>query len=210
MLQGAIIGAVVGLIMTIVMAQQRKKGAGSVLSALESSGKAAAREAIDKMQPAVTKIPTSKFVKLQERFAALAIIDDTDALEAEVNGVTGAKNVVVQLQGIGLLGLAVRADDPTPYAERLKAVSDEFERDGGKLMKLVKRNLRVYADIAAHLNGGNLADESKVSFGSLAQKNSMLGVVLYQAMGMHHRANGNDSDANSCFEVVKAQTQAFE
>lgn len=210
MLQGAIIGAIVGLVMTIVMAQQRKKGAGKVLSTFAASGKAAAREAVDAMQPAVTKVTANKFLKLQERFAALAIIGDTDAIEAEMTGLTGAQNVVVQLKAVGLLGLAVRADDPAPYAARLKEVSDAFERDGSKLMKLVKRNLRVFANLADKLAGGTLEDESKVAFGSLAQKNSMTGVVLYQAMGMHHQANGNERDAASCFEVVKAQTQAFE
>lgn len=209
MLQGAIIGAIAGLIATVILARQRKKGATSVLTAFASGGRSAAREALDAMQAPQTKVSSNKFLKMQERFAGLAIIDDTEALEAEMGGLTGAKNIVVQLEGLGLLGLAVRAEDPTPYAERLKAVSDRFQEEGGKLMGLVKRNLRVYADLAANLQGGTLNDESKVAFGSLAQKNSMSGALLYQAMGMVHHANGNARDANACFEVVKTLTQAF-
>ena len=209
MLQGAIIGAVVGIIMTIVINQQKKKGAGKVLGEYATSGQQAARAALDAMQPAVTKAATSKFQKLIERFAGLAIIDETDALEAEVNSLTGAKNVVVQLQAIGLLGLAVRAEDPSRYAAQLRDISDTFEKEGGKLMKLVKRNLRIYANLAEGLSGEAITEETRVQFGSLAPKNSMSGVVLYQARGMAHEASGQSADAAACFEVVKGHTQAF-
>lgn len=209
MLQGAIIGAIVGIVMMFIQNQQKKKGAVKVLGELDSSGQQAARAALDAMQPAVTKVPTSKFQKVTERFAGLAIIDETAALQGEINGLTGAQNVLVQLQGIGLLGMAIRAEDPSVYATELRALSDAYDKDGGKLMKLVKRNLRVYANLAAGLSGEALTDETKLQFGSLAPKNSMAGIIMYQARGMAAQATGQSTDAASCFEVVKGQTQAF-
>lgn len=209
MLQGAIIGAIVGVIMTIVINQQKKKGALKVLGELDSSGQQAARAALDAMQPAVTKVPTSKFQKVIERLAGLAIINETATLEGELSSLTGAQNILVQLKGIGLLGLAVRADDPSVYATQLRELSDQFEKDGGKLMKLVKRNLRIYANLAEGIGGAALTDETKLQFGNLAPSNSMAGVIMYQARGMAAQANGQSTEAASCFDVVKAQTQAF-
>ncbi|MGK0360406.1 MAG: hypothetical protein ACI9U2_002719 [Bradymonadia bacterium] len=209
MLQGAIIGAIVGIIMTIVINRQKKNGALKVLGELEASGQQAARRALDAMQPAVTKVATSKFQKAIERLAGLAVIEETAALQAELNGLTGAQNILVQLKGIGLLGLAVRADDPSIYARQLRALSDAFDKDGGVLMKLVKRNLRIYANLAEGIAGDALTDETKLQFGNLAPKSSMAGIVMYQARVMAAQANGQSTEAAACFEVVKGQTQAF-
>lgn len=209
MLQGAIIGAIVGIIMTFVINRQKKNGALKVLGELDGSGQQAARRALDAMQPAVTKVATSKFQKVTERFAGLAIIQETTALEAELDGLTGAQNILVQLKGIGLLGLAVRADDPSVYARQLRALSDKFDNDGGVLMKLVKRNLRIYANLAEGIAGASLTDETKLQFGNLAPKTSMAGMIMYQARGMAAQANGQSTEAAECFKVVKGQTQAF-
>lgn len=208
MLQGAIIGAIVGVIMMLVMYVKRSKRKGALLKTLEEQGQAAAKAELDRMIKPVGAIPISKIVDQCERMASLAIIGDTAALQAEVDGHSGKLTAVAQVNGLALLGLAIRSDDPAPHAQALTELSAKMDAEGGALMKLVKEKLRTYAGVAQAI-AGQPVDRSIHSQGrTLAGKEmGTPKIILLQAMV--RAAEGAGENAEPLRAQVRALTSAF-
>lgn len=159
MLQGAIIGLVVGLVMVIVRAIQQKRGGTKVMAALRAGGPEG-RAALDAYVAPVRKASANKLLDLLERYSWLAVIGDHIALEQEAAGLEGHINIVSQLQAQAAVGLLAHRTEPRDL-ERLRAVADRIEREGGALSTLVKKQIRDLARIADTLQTSQLDVEAQ-------------------------------------------------
>ncbi len=160
MLQGAIIGLVVGLVMVIVRTVQQKRGGTKVMAALRAGGPEG-RAALDSyVAPVHGKASANKLLDLLERYSWLAVIGDHDALEQEAAGLEGHINIVSQLQAQAAAGLLAHRTEQRDL-DRLRAVADRIEQEGGALSKLVKKQVRDLTHIADALETGQLDVEAQ-------------------------------------------------
>ncbi len=160
MLQGAIIGLVVGLVMFIIRTVQQKKGGSSVMAALRAGGPEG-RVALDGyVAPVHGKASANKLLDLLERYSWLAVIGDFDDLEREAEGLEGHINIVSQLQAQAAVGLLAHRTEQRDL-ERLRAVADRIEAEGGALSKLVKKQVRDLAKVADALETRQLDVEAQ-------------------------------------------------
>lgn len=209
MLQGAIIGAIVGGIMALMMFLKRRNRKEALLSTLEEQGPTAARTKLDLMIPPVRKIPINKIMDQCERMASLAIIGDTKALQDEIDGHDGKLTAVAQVDGLALLGLAIRSDDPAPHAKALDALAAKMEAEGGALMKLVKDKLRTFAGVAQAIAGQEVERKVHVQGRTLASKETGTPkIVMLQALALALEATGSSGDALR--DEVRKLTRAFD
>jgi hypothetical protein len=209
MLQGAIIGAIVGSIMMLVMFLKRRKRKDVLLQTLEHEGQSAARAELDRMIPAIGAIPINKIVDQSERMASLAIIGDTVALQAEIDGHSGKLTAVAQVNGLALLGLAIRSDDPAPHAQALTELSAKMDAEGGALMKLVKDKLRTLAGIAQAIAGQQVDRDVHSRGRTLASKEmGTPKIVLLQALVRAAERTGENPEPLRA--EVRTLTSAFD
>ena len=160
MLQGAIIGLVVGLVMVLVRTIQQKKGGSSVMAALRAGGPGG-RAALDGyVAPIHGKASANKLLDLLERYSWLAVIGDHDDLEREAASIEGHINIVSQLQAQAAVGLLAHRTEQRDL-ERLRAVADRIEQEGGALSKLVKKQVRDLAKVADALEHRQLDVEAQ-------------------------------------------------
>lgn len=160
MLQGAIIGLVVGLAMVLFRAVQQKRGGTKVMAALRAGGPEG-RAALDGyVAPIHGKVSANKLLALLERYSWLAVIGDHDSLEQEAAAIDGHINIVAQLQAQAAAGLLAHRTEQRDL-DRLRAVADRIEREGGALSKLVKKQVRDLATIADTLETGRLDVEAQ-------------------------------------------------
>ena len=160
MLQGAIIGLVVGVVVFLVRTFQQRKGGSSVMGALRAGGPEG-RIALDGyVAPIQGKVSATKLLELLERYSWLAVIGDHDDLEREAAGVEGHINIVSQLQAQAAVGLLAHRTEQRDL-DRLRAVADRIEREGGALSKLVNKQVRDLAKIADTLENGQLDGEAQ-------------------------------------------------
>jgi len=160
MLQGAIIGLVVGLVMFIVRTIQQKKGGSSVMAALRAGGPGG-RAALDGyVGPVHGKASANKLLDLLERYSWLAVIGDFDDLEREAANIEGHINIVSQLQAQAAVGLLAHRTEQRDL-DQLRAVADRIEREGGALSKLVKKQVRDLAKVADALQTRQLDVEAQ-------------------------------------------------
>ncbi|MDH5492973.1 MAG: hypothetical protein OEY14_13545 [Myxococcales bacterium] len=191
MIQGAVIGFIVALVMVLMRASQQKKGGRKILAAM-SLGAAEARAALDAyIKPARGKVRTGRLLELLERLSWLAIIGAHDDLEQEAASLEGGLNVVTQLRAQAAVGLLVHRTEPRDL-EQLRAVAARIEAEGGVLSKLVKATTRDLA-IAA----GGLAQEVPEAavmrrvFSRAAQLGPAQKIVLYRFLARVAEASGN-------------------
>lgn len=209
MSQGAIIGMIVGLIMTLMVLAKRRKRKDALLSTLEQQGPGPARAELDRMIPPVGTIPLGKIVDQCDRMASLAIIGDTEALRAEIDEHEGKLTAVAQVDGLALLGLAIRSEDPAPHAQALTELSARMDAEGGALMKLIKDKLRTYAGIAQAIAGQKVERKIHVQGRTLASKETGTPkIVLLQALARALEGTGGNGD--SLRAEVRALTRAFD
>lgn len=160
MLQGAIIGLVVGLVMVVVRTIQQKRGGTKVMAALRAGGPEG-RAALDGyVAPVQGKVSANKLLDLLERYSWLAVIGDHDELEREAAQIDGHINIVSQLQAQAAVGLLAHRTEQRDL-ERLRAVADRIEREGGALSKLVKKQLRDLVSVADALDTRQLDVEAQ-------------------------------------------------
>ncbi len=197
MLQGAIIGGVVGFIVAFVMLKKRSGAGRRVYQALESGGAPAARAVLDPwIAPINGPIKLSKLLDTIERVAALAIIGDLDALRAELARAEGKLSAVVQVQAMGLVALVTEAEDPAQWAAELEQVAQRVEAEGGAMLKLVKRNTRWMADVARELSGeGAVSYEHKQALAKYAgQMGPFSKPLLFKFLAKATEASGGNPD----------------
>ncbi len=207
MLQGALIGMVVGLVMAYLKWQKNKKRGASVLLAFASGGKAAGLEALNKTTPAMPEIKATQIVPQQERMAALAVIGDAGRIMQEIKLHRGKLKITAQVHGIALLGARVRG--VSEASSQLTALATQMEQEGGSLMAAVKTKLRTYADLAGALDGSPLPPESGAAANRLtASENPMSSLVVMAALAMATEKVGGD--AHVLRSKIRESTQAFD
>ncbi|MCB9603986.1 MAG: hypothetical protein H6720_27005 [Sandaracinus sp.] len=197
MLQGAIIGAVVGIIMVFVQMARMRRGADKVMGALQQGGEGA-RPALDAwVKPVVAgqKVSANKLVDTLERFSWLALLGDFDALEEEGGNSDGMLGVRTQCQAHALAALIAHRDLPRDV-ENLERVTETIEREGGALMGLVKKNTRDLLAMAHAKAGRGLDTASRDRVVSRARQSSPASkVVLLRLATVATRAAGQDASA---------------
>ncbi len=159
MIQGAIIGLIVGLVMVGIRFVQQKKGGKQVVAALKQGGPAA-REALDGyVKPVHGKVSAQKLLNLLERYAWMAIMGEHDALVQESQGIDGQLNVVTQLQAQAAVGLLAHRTEAADLAF-LRSVADRIDHEGGALSGLVKKQTRDLEIVARALDTRQLDPEA--------------------------------------------------
>lgn len=194
MLDGLIIGLVVGVVVMIYRAIKQGKGAKSVLAALDSGGPAAAREALDGyVAPVVGKVPQRLFLDLLERYSLLAVIGDFDGLEREARSIEGNVGVVTQLQAQAAAGLLAHRTEARDL-EMMRGAAQRIEAEGGKLMGLVKKQLAQLAAVSAGLQQAHVPPEAVTAVHKRAkQAGKAARLVLMRYLGRVAEAAGADA-----------------
>jgi hypothetical protein len=208
MLQGALIGLVVGLVMTIITWQKNKKRGGAVLEALETpNGEATALEALNRSTRSVSLVKLGDVVPQKERMAALAIIGDGSAIIREIDQHEGKDSVLAQVHSIALLGARLRGVPEA--ASRLDGLATRFEAEGGRLLGKAKSDVRALADLAAAIDGKHMPRPSEVAVRLLSTSASpMVRLVVLEALAQSAEAAGGDATAQR--EIIRKSTQAFD
>ena len=116
--------------------------------------------ALDSYVAPVRKASANKLLDLLERYSWLAVIGDHAALEQEAAGLEGHINIVSQLQAQAAVGLLAHRTEPRDL-ERLRAVADHLDQEGGALSKLVKKQVRDLVRVADTLQTGQLDVEAQ-------------------------------------------------
>jgi hypothetical protein len=211
MIEGAIIGAVIGLVVSMVMLLARKGTRKKLLQTLKAEGPEAARRLLDEKLPPLTKIPLGKILDQRERMVALAILGDLPALEQEIAAHRGTLTAVVQVDAIGLLGIALRSPDPSDAVARLDALATRMEKEGGATMALVKKKTRALAVLGKGLTGEPIPSQTRLVLESLTGDGGMVQLLIWQAIARSLEKGGAQLEqAQGLRRKVQEHTDAFE
>ena len=210
MLQGAIIGAIVALIVILVSVSKRKGAQKKLLAALQAGGAAAARPVLDKAYAPVEKLRLSQIVEQGERMAGLALIGDLHSLEAELAMHTGSLTAVAHVDALGLIGLAIRSPDPTSAAARLDELATKVEQEGGMTMGQVKKKTRALAALAQGVAGMPISPDHRGRLATVAGDGAMTALLIWQGLAQALYRMGDTAGGEEFRQKVLAQTNAFE
>jgi len=207
----AIIGAVVGGIVSLIMILKRKGLRKNLLRLLKDQGSDAARALLDRKHPPIKKIPIGKLLAQRERMAALALLGDTAAIDSELAGHHGPLTCTVQVGSIGLLGVALRSADAADAAARLDELATKLEQEGGRTMKLVKKKARALATLAkAMAHGEKIPSEARMSLDSFSGDGGMVQLLVWQATAIALEKTGGEQQAADLRAKVRELTNAFD
>ena len=210
MLQGAIIGAIVGVIVSLIMLLARRGFRTKFLRALNEGGPTAARALLDRKAEPATKLGINQILSQRERMAALALLGDVAALEQEIAGHRGPLTAVVQVNALGLLGVAVRSADPGDAVRRLDELATQMEREGGRTFALVKKKTRALAVLAQGLTGREIPSQTRMTLDSFSGDGGMVQLLVWQATAQALEKTGQTQQAEGIRQKVRALTDAFE
>lgn len=210
MIEGAIIGAVVGMIFAVVMLLRRRRFRNDLLALIAENRREEARALLDRKIQPTKKVTISKLVGQRERMAGLTMLGDLDTLEEEVSDHHGPLTAEVQVDAIGLLGIAIRSVDPSDAARRLSELATRMETEGGRTMKLVKRKTRALAALAAGLKGEDIPSQHRLTLDSFEGDGGMVQILIWQALSLALLAAGQEGQARGLRKKVLALTRAFE
>jgi hypothetical protein len=210
MLEGMIIGAVVGLVVSLVMILMRRGLRKEFLRLCREQGAPAARAFLDRKIRPTTRLRLSDILNQRERMSALALLGDGESLEREIDGHSGPLTAVVQVDAIGLLGLAVRSGDPAPWVQRLEALATRMEQEGGRTMVLVKKKTRALAGLGQGLLGQAIPSATRMTLESFSGDGGMVQILVWQATSLALQRAGQDEQAEGIRKKVLALTDAFE
>lgn len=193
MIQGAVIGLIVGLIFTLITARKRKGKSLEVYRTFQTGGLSAARPVLDSWVPPIAgTVRTQDVPQTLERVAALGMIGDLSAVEREIGSAAGKLPVVIQIQAIGWLALVTQADDIDAAVAGLQATSERINTEGGALLKLVKVNTANMAAVAVEVAGGPAAPEARNKLASYAgQMGPFTKPLIYAFLAKAARASGD-------------------
>jgi hypothetical protein len=209
MLEGAIIGAVAGLIVSLIMIVARK-GLRKEFLRLLGERPELARQYLDRKIPALRKVPLGKILDQRERMVGLALLADLPSLEQELEAHTGALTAVVQVNAIALLGIALRSPDPGEAARRLDALAAKMEAEGGATMALVKKKVRALATLALALGGQPLPSQTRLVLESFSGDGGMVQLLVWSAIARALERSGQSEQAEGLRRKVREHTGAFE
>ena len=208
MLEGAIIGGIVGLIMATILIVKQARKKKQIIAVIEDKGPEAGKAALDKAIPPLKKIPLTKLLDQRERMAGLALVDDQEALEREIDEHTGELTAVAQVNAIGLLALAVRKD-AKDGARRLDELATKMENEGGRLLALVKKKTRALAILAMGLTGVEIPEEHWKTIEGISNESGMVQLLLWQAISLALKETGKPNPALAFEKRVLQVTRAF-
>jgi len=210
MLQGAIIGAVVALIVILLSVRKRKGAQKKLLAVLHAEGLAVVRPILDKSYPPVEKLRVSQIIEHGERMAGLALIGDLHALEAELAMHTGSLTTVAHVDALGLIGLAIRSPDPTSAAARLDELATKVEQEGGITMGQVKKKTRALAALAQGVAGMPISPDHRGRLATVAGDGALTALLIWQGLAQALYRMGDAAGGEEFRQKVLAHTNAFE
>lgn len=159
MLTGAVIGAIVGVVIVFMQLAKHKAGAKKVAKALRR-GPADARAALDAyVKPPSGKTSVQRIHELQERFSWLAILGAHDDLEREMAALEGHVTMLGQLRAQGVLGLLAHRTEARDF-EALRTTTAFVDAEGGAMLRLVKSILHDQLAVAGVRDGKPLDFEA--------------------------------------------------
>ena len=91
----------------------------------------------------------------------------------------------------------------------LDALADQMEQ-AGKLMALVKRNLRALSALGHGLLGEPIKADAQLTLNTLGREKTVTGILISHAFAEGLRATGLPDKASECDARVRAATRAFE
>ena len=187
---GGIIGGAAAGVMVYMQARQRRKLAEYLRSGVEAER---LRPMIDRLYPFKGKLGLYQILPLSTRFVALGAIGQQSAVREEVAALPKDARLTcrVQVVGMGLLVQRVLGDpDPTLHSD-LEALSAEIERDGGKLLALVKRLARILVAASRAVDGTPMDDETRRLIASQMRSHPHAKVVWLMAQMYDRIARGD-------------------
>lgn len=208
-LEGAIIGGAIGLIVSLVMLAKRSGRRKKLVAALANQGPEAARELLDAALPPLAKIPLSKILDQRERMAGLALVGDVDALRQEIADHEGPLTAHAQVDAIAYLALVVRGE-VEEGSQGLEALAQRVEQEGGRGLMLVKRKVRALAELAKAVAGSALIPAQRLQVESVAGEGGLVQVLVWQGLSLALRAEGKEVQAEGMANKVRKVTRAYE
>ena len=208
-IEGAIIGGVVGAGVGLSMVLRRKRQRRRLLHSLHGEGAMAARQLLDRLLPATSKLSFSGIADGRERMAALALLAEVETIERELKLHHGPLVAVAQVAATGLLGLAVRGD-AAHAARRLTALADQFEHEGAWWSGAVKRRVRLVANLAGALAGVPLTDPVREGFGQIRGEGGISQLLIWHAMAQALARDGRVGEAELYASQVRKVTTGFD
>lgn len=197
MLQGAIIGLVVGLVMVAIRFYKQGKGGHAIKEALKKGGPAAL-EALDKYVPPspTGKVSATKLLDHIERFGWLAVLGELQMLEDEGQAIQGGLSVSTQLHTQALAGLLAHDPNPQRHIASMDAVADRIESEGGVMLKLVKTTTSDIRAMARAIAGQGMDPEARKRLqGRAGQSTPAVRVVLLRLIARATEVAGEDPTA---------------
>jgi hypothetical protein len=213
MLSGALIGACVGLVIALVQLAQRSSGYKRLITALETQGREMARAAIDRNQRGVIDLRAEKVLEQRERMAALAVVGDLPSLREEIQTHRGKIVVLARVNGMALLGLALReqGEARAQAVTKLDELAAKLEAEGGALSKIPKKELHALAALGHALLGQPIKVDDQLPLHNLTSEKSAVGLLVAQALSLGLAATGVTAKAEEYAALVRSRSpKAFQ
>jgi hypothetical protein len=198
MLEGALIGLVVGVVMVIVRSIQGGNAAAALKQAFaagRTGGPPAARAVLD---------PKLKRGSAQ-RPAGFALIDDRQSIEAELATLTDPVKQgharAVALLALGVMGDPARLQELANHAA-------QFERDAPKLWKLPKTAVRDIATLGRVVGGAPSSELDKVKPDVAALQDAWVKLYLWDVTARGFERDGRADVASTARTRTRALDEA--
>ena len=179
MLQGALIGAVVGIVVFIIRSIAGGNAATlmkQAFAARKTGGLQAARAVIDGRLKA----------QYGNRYAAFTLIEDRDTLEREVATLDPIKRGYSK--AVALLGLISLGD--TARVPELTAFAQQFDKDAPKMWGRIKKAVHGLAAIGRVLGGAPSTELDKLKPDEIAMMEAWCKTLVCELIGRAYERDG--------------------
>jgi hypothetical protein len=213
MTEGAIIGGVAGGLATLVMVWRQTLWQKRLLRTLTEKGHDAARALLDSRAPTLKpqkSFPISKLIQQRTRISGLTVLGDVAEIARELSQHSGGTAYKFQVQGFGLLGLAIHGDDTAGRVRELEELSRVVTAEANVLQKLVKERLELLARLGQALSGATpLVTSDEVAILRWAKAEPVLTrVVLFRGLDLAaQKSGGSNAGYRAAWQEL---TTAFE
>ncbi len=161
MLQGALIGAFVSVIIIVFRLMKQRNAAKSVLAGMTQGNPQAARAQLDQKYPAVQRLSTMNFQDQIERICWVAILGDVGSAERELQAYEGGLNLTTQVRAFGYAALLAHRTDARDI-QSMAHTLHLIESEGGMMLGVIKKMTRDFASVAKALNNEQPIDADAV------------------------------------------------
>ena len=206
-----LIGAIVGATLSTVSILTQRANTNKVLVPLGKGDQDGARVAMNKAFPFVAEVSAKQILAQRERLALLAAFNDLPMLEHEIGSHRGTMTHVAQVNAVGWLGVALRTTGPQreQAVAQLDALSTTVAQNAGRLMALVKKNVRALAAAGHGLLGTPLGSDDIATLTTLGATKNATGALVSFAMAAGLAATGLAPQAEAARARARAITPAF-